>query len=264
MDIRGLGIKSGQLFFSRNIDRSWRNMKVYKWKWMLLDALGWMHTADFEKENTKLYIAYHLHYLTSVSTCGTVSMEFYANEDFPLKSYGWSVFLCLCPPVTQAVSIPFCTTLDLQLSFYRPLCYNSRAHCPRLQCLCTTTAILADANSYFMVSSFKCEGKCRCHDLIPNHRISLCCWGNSLSLKIKARLFKHDWLINRYAACKAAPDLWKRRLLKYFITMVFTCHLFSWCKVSSPLRGNNNVVVFPFPFHVFMPLANLWFIHLQG
>ena len=28
----------------------------------------------------------------------------------------------------------------------------------------------------------------------------------------------------------------------------------------SPFRGNNNVVVFPIPFHIFIPLANLWFI----
>ena len=55
---------------------------------------------------------------------------------------------------------PFFTTLDLQLpSIYRPLCYNSRAHCPLLQCLRTTSAILADAHSCFEVSSFKCEGK---------------------------------------------------------------------------------------------------------
>jgi hypothetical protein len=29
-------------------------------------------------------------------------------------------------------------------------------------------------------------------------------------------------------------------------------------------RENNNVVVFPFPFHIFLPLANLWFIRSQG
>ena len=28
----------------------------------------------------------------------------------------------------------FCTTLDFQLSLYRPLCYNSRTHCPLLEC----------------------------------------------------------------------------------------------------------------------------------
>jgi hypothetical protein len=32
----------------------------------------------------------------------------------------------------------------------------------------------------------------------------------------------------------------------------------------SPFRENNNVIVFPISFHIFMPLANLWLIHLQG
>ena len=62
-------------------------------------------------------------------------------------------------------SHPFCTTLDLQLGFYRLLCCNSRAHCPLLQCL-RTSVILADAHSYFVVSSFKSEGKNSCIDLI--------------------------------------------------------------------------------------------------
>ena len=57
------------------------------------------------------------------------------------------------------VSIPFYTMLDLQLNFYSPLCYNSRAHCPLLQCLRTTSAILAGVLSYFVVTSFKREGK---------------------------------------------------------------------------------------------------------
>ena len=64
-------------------------------------------------------------------------------------------------------SHPFCTMLDLQLSFYWPLCYNSRAHCPLLQCLCMTSAIVAGAHSYF-VGSFKCEEKNNCHYLISN------------------------------------------------------------------------------------------------
>ena len=95
----------------------------------------------------------------------------FSEQDIPLKCYEWSVFLSLFLPVTQAVYIPFCTTLDLQLSFYPLLCYNSRAHCPLLQCLRTTSAILAGARSYFVVSSFKCEGKNSCHDLIPNPRV---------------------------------------------------------------------------------------------
>ena len=61
---------------------------------------------------------------------------------------------------------PFFRTLELQLSFYRSLCYNSRSHCPLLQCLLIKSAIQAGAHSYFVIS-FKCEGKKCCHDLIP-------------------------------------------------------------------------------------------------
>ena len=46
--------------------------------------------------------------------------------------------------------------------------FNSRAHCPLLQCLRTTSAILAGTHCYFVVSSFKCEGKYSCHD-VNNH-----------------------------------------------------------------------------------------------
>ena len=35
--------------------------------------------------------------------------------------------------------------------------------------------------------------------------------------------------------------------VELFITMVFTCLLLSWCKMSSPFKENNNVAVFPFP-----------------
>ena len=40
-------------------------------------------------------------------------------------------------------------------------------------------------------------------------------------------------------------------------------HLYS-SFLSSPFRENNNEEVFPFPSHIFMPLANLWFIRHQG
>ena len=46
--------------------------------------------------------------------------------------------------------------------------------------------------------------------------------------------------------------------------MVFTCPLLSRFKISSPLRENNNVVLFSFPFHILMPLANQCFFRLQG
>ena len=62
-----------------------------------------------------------------------------------------TVQLFWCSHAVLVDSHPFCTTLDLQLSFYRRLCYNSRAHCPLLQCLHTASAILAGAHSYFVV-----------------------------------------------------------------------------------------------------------------
>ena len=65
-----------------------------------------------------------------------------------------------------------------------------------------------------------------------------------------------DWLV---CCLLAGLDLQKRMLLMCSISMAFTCPLLSWCKISSPFKENNNVVVFPFPFHIFMPLANLWF-----
>jgi hypothetical protein len=80
----------------------------------------------------------------------------------------------------------------------------------------------------------------------------------------KNALFDLDWLIDWLVCCLlAGPDLWNRMPLKCSITMVFTCPLLSWCKMSSHFRENNNVVVFPIPFHIFMPLANLWLIRLQ-
>ena len=63
-------------------------------------------------------------------------------------------------------------------------------------------------------------------------------------------------IIDRYAArtcerkCRSStPSLW------------FSLVLFFLCKISSPFRENNNV--FPFPSHIFMPFANLWFIPIS-
>ena len=81
----------------------------------------------------------------------------------------YCVFTYIYSPLME--SHPFCTTLDLQLSFCRPLCYNSRTHNPLQLCLHTTSALLAGVHFYFMVSSFKCEVKSSWHELIPNPSI---------------------------------------------------------------------------------------------
>ena len=52
-------------------------------------------------------------------------------------------------------------------------------------------------------------------------------------------------------------------LLNFSITLMFTCPLLSCCKISSPFKENDNVAVFQFPFHIFVSLANLWFIILR-
>ena len=72
-----------------------------------------------------------------------------------------------------------------------------------------------------------------------------------------------DWLIDWYLCCLiAGSDVRKRMLLKCSITMVYTCPLLSWGKISNTFRENNNAVVFPFDFHIFIPLVNLRFIRL--
>ena len=85
------------------------------------------------------------------TTVGGKGPHFRRSADLQLRKT-WEVL--------SLESNSFCTTVDLQLSFYRPLCYNSRAHYPLLQCLRTASAILAGAHSYFLILSFKCEGKC--------------------------------------------------------------------------------------------------------
>ena len=38
------------IFFLCKIGRSWRNKEIYKWKWVVLSALGSMNNAGFEKK----------------------------------------------------------------------------------------------------------------------------------------------------------------------------------------------------------------------
>ena len=45
----GWGLSHGNFFFFCKIDKSWRNMEIYKCEWMVLGALGCMNNADFEE-----------------------------------------------------------------------------------------------------------------------------------------------------------------------------------------------------------------------
>ena len=49
--------------------------------------------------------------------------------------------------------------------------------------------------------------------------------------------------------------MWKRMLLKCSITMIFICLLVFLCKIPNAFRKNDNMVVFPVPFHIFIPLT---------
>ena len=65
------------------------------------------------------------------------------------------------------------------------------------------------------------------------------------------------WL-SEYLVCflLVGPDLWKSMPLKCSINMVFTYLLLCWCKISSPFRESNNMVVFLLLFHIFIPCGS--------
>ena len=67
-----------------------------------------------------------------------------------------------------------------------------------------------------------------------------------------------DWLIDWLMLLESRPDL--RKKILYSNTKVLP---FLDVK-SQVLKKNNNVLLFSFPFYNFIPVANLWFIRLQG
>ena len=46
----GWGLCHGNYFICGQTDRSWRNMEIYKRKWMVSGFLGCMNNADIEKK----------------------------------------------------------------------------------------------------------------------------------------------------------------------------------------------------------------------
>ena len=71
-----------------------------------------------------------------------------------------------------------------------------------------------------------------------------------------------DWLIGMLLVSRSG--FVEDKVVEVFHYYVFFLLLLSWCRISCPFRKNNNVVVFPFTFHIFMTLANLRFARLQG
>jgi hypothetical protein len=124
------------------IDRSWRNTEMYKWKWMVLGALGCMNNADFGKKSGKWpYCATCVYYLSEITTrTSNLKNTVIVRTHIPSKPISQSVHSPL-PTMWKASntvsftmyefwhlmilveSHPFCKTFDLQLSFYIALCF---------------------------------------------------------------------------------------------------------------------------------------------
>ena len=134
------------------IDRSQRNMEIYKCKWMVLGALGCINNADFEEKSKWQHCARCVYYLSEITTRTSnlkiilysyVLIDLQSNPSKHPKSaesvVEWIEYrrlhhVWMLTFHVLVESHPFCTSLDLQLSFYHPLCNDSKAHCPVLQC----------------------------------------------------------------------------------------------------------------------------------
>ena len=71
-----------------------------------------------------------------------------------------------------------------------------------------------------------------------------------------------DWVISMLRVSRFR--LVEVNVVEVFDHFDFHFFLLSSCKISSSFRENNNMIVFLFPFHIFMPFANLCLIRLQG
>ena len=88
-------------------------------------------------------------------------------------------------------------------------------------------------------------------------------WLDAEWQQVKVQNNVYAMLIEWQLCCLIAGlNLLKAMLLKCSITVVFTCPLLSWCRISSPFWENNNIL-FLFPFHIFMALSSLCFFRLQ-
>ena len=91
-------------------------MEIYKWKWMVLGALGCMNNADFEEKKLVNYnIVLDMFIICQkLRHVQVIKIILYAHVLIDLQSN---------PPNSDVNDVegheshPFCTTLDLQLSF---------------------------------------------------------------------------------------------------------------------------------------------------
>jgi hypothetical protein len=68
--------------------------------------------------------------------------------------------------------------------------------------------------------------------------------------------------------CRSSASSFSSQYLHLFLKSSRRCVLLLPTPFTSvfisPFRENNNALVFPIPFHIFMSLANLWLIRIQG
>ena len=92
-------------------------MVIYKWKWMMLGALGCMNNVDFAEKKVNGNIVLDVFIICQKLRHVQVILKI--PYSYPKAS------TARCRQVVLVESHPFCTTLDLQLTFYRPLCYTA-------------------------------------------------------------------------------------------------------------------------------------------
>ena len=87
----------------------------------------------------------------------------------------------------------------------------------------------------------------RCHQLLSWFLVN----GQLPRVSCQACLFANDERVIGMLLVSWSGHV-EEDAVEVFRYYVFTCPLLSRCKISSPFRENNNVVVFLFPFHIFM------------
>ena len=109
-------------------------------------------------------------------------------------------------------------------------------------------------------------------DLVFNALLLLLLLGTLLvirSIELWTVFLTYVRLINCFHFFQSSASSFSSQYLLLFLKPARSCVLLlfptHFTSVSlSPFRENNNVVVFPILFHIFMSLANLWLIRFHG
>ena len=140
---------------------------------MVWGALGCINNVDFEKKiNDILHIVYLVHIFISVSAYGTHFDAILCKWRFSLQISRMVHFSMPVSACNSSSVHPILHDIWIITEFLSP----SVLITVELSALYCSVYILqvniqTGKHSYIVVSSFKCEGKSSCHDLIPNSRI---------------------------------------------------------------------------------------------